>query len=232
MSEPGVGHADSPSSLAESEKGVLENELVIADIAALAREAGFDRTTLLAATPDFRHEIPAEGLGGFAGGAGFHRYWRGFSHALKAHHYILIHMSPNAPATDLPGDTELLAAIEIESPAGGRARFAAGGSGRAVVSVENRSKARWLHAERRGLTRLGGHLFTVRNGTRTLVDFDWLRVGFEGDVEPGSRVVIEVDLPAIEHAGTYEVDFDVVIEGVTWFADRGSTPTPLGISIE
>ncbi len=232
MSEPGFGHADAPSSLAESEKGILENELVVADIAALAREAGFDRTTLLASAPDLRHEVPAEGLGRFAGGAGFHRYWRGFSHALTAHHYILIHRSPNAPATDLPADTELLAAIEIESPAGGRARFATGDGGRAVVAVENRSRARWLHAERKGLTRLGGHLFAVQNGTRTLVDFDWLRVGFEEDVEPGSRAVIEVDLPAIEHAGIYEVDFDVVIEGVTWFANRGSMPTTLGISVE
>ncbi len=232
MSEPGVGHADTPTSLAEGEKGVLENELVIADIAALARAVGFDDTTLLASAPYFLHEVPAGRLGRFAGGAGFHRYWHGFSQALKMHHYILIYRAPNVPATDLLGDTKLRAAIEIESPAGGRARWPAGDAGRAVVSVENRSNALWLHAESKGWTRLGGHLFAVRNGSRDLVDFDWLRVGFAEDLEPERRVIVEVDLPAIERPGAYEVDFDVVVEGVTWFADRGSRPATLAISVE
>ncbi len=184
MSEPGVGHADTPASIAERETGVLENELVVADIAALAEAVGFTDTTLVVSTPNFRHEILAGRLGGFTGGAGFVDYWARFSQYLMVHHYILIYMGSNVPTTERPGNAALLSAIGIEEPTGGGGRQSAGKPGRAIISVENRGNAVWLHGERKGWTRLGGHLFAVKNGSRELVDFDWLRVGFEQDVEP------------------------------------------------
>ena len=232
MSEPGVGHADTPASIAERETGVLENELVVADMAALAKTIGFHDTTLLVSTPYFRHEIPAGKLGVFAGGAGFHQYWAPFSQHLMVHHYILMYRGPNVRATDRPGDAALLATIGIEEPTGGGGRQSAGKPGRVIISVENRGDAAWLHAESKGWTRLGGHLFAVENGARELVDFDWLRVGFEADVEPNDRVVVEVHLPPIERPGSYEVEFDVVLEGVTWFAKRGSQLAKLGVTVE
>ena len=90
----------------------------------------------------------------------------------------------------------------------------------------------WLHAEGRGWTRLGGHLYVVQNGSRELVDYDWLRAGLERDIEPGDRAVLEVALPAIDRPGTYEIEFDVVLEGVTWFAKRGSPTATLNITVE
>ena len=232
MSEPGVGHADTAASVAERETGVLENELVVADIAALAEAVGFGDTTLLASTPYYRHEIPAEKLGTFAAGAGFSGYWSDFTQHLMVHHYILLHMGPTVRATDRPGNAALLASIRIEEPTGGTARQSPGSSGRAVISVENRGEAVWLHAERKGWTRLGGHLYAARNGSRELVEFDWLRAEFGQDMEPEDRALVEVDLPAIERPGSYEVEFDVVLEGVTWFAKRGSPPACLGITVE
>ena len=127
MSEPGIGHADSPASVAERETGVLENELVVADIAALAAAVGFHNTTLLVSTPYFRHEIPAGKLGKFAGGAGFSEYWGRFSQYLMVHHYILIHMGPNLPATDRPGNAALLAAIDFDERADAHRRLTGGG---------------------------------------------------------------------------------------------------------
>lgn len=232
MSEPGVGHADTPASAAERETGVLENELVVADIAALARAVGFEDTTLQVSTPYLRHEIQADKLGRFAGGAGFSHYWANLSQHLMVHHYILIYRGPNVRATDRPGDAALLAGIRIEEPTGGNGQQSPGSSGRAVLSVENCGDAVWLHADGKGWTRLGGHLFAVRNGARELVDNDWLRAGFERDVEPNDRVVVDVDLPAIERPGTYEVEFDVILEGMTWFAKRGSQPAILDITVE
>ena len=232
MSEPGVGHADTPASIAESETGVLENELVVADIAVLAEAIGFHDTTLLVSTPYYRHEIQADKLGRFTGGAGFTHYWGSFSQHLMVHHYILIYRGPSVRATDRPGDAALLAGIGIEEPTGGGGRQSPGNPGRAVIAVENRSDAVWLHGKRKGWTRLGGHLFAVKNGSRELVDFNWLRAEFGRDIEPEGRIVVEVDLPAIESPGSYEVEFDVVLEGVTWFAKRGSKPTRLGITVE
>ena len=232
MSEPGVGHADTPASVAERETGVLENELVVADIAALAEAAGFHNTTLLASTPYLRHEIPAEKLGVFSAGAGFSGYWGDFTQHLMVHHYILLHMGPKLPATDRPGGARLQAALVIEDPADARVQLTAGQPGCAVVSVENRGEAVWLHAEGRGWTRLGGHLFAMNNGSRELVAYDWLRVGFERDVEPEDRALLDVELPVIDRPGSYEVELDVVLEGVTWFAKRGSPTTSLRITVE
>ena len=232
MSEPGVGHADKPASIAERETGVLENELVVADIAALAGAVGFRDTRLLVSTPYFRHEIPAGELGRFLGGGGFADYWANFSEGMTVHHYILMYGRSNVPTTERPGGVALLAAIGIEEAPHVHDQYTAGKHGRAVVSIENRGDAVWLHAEGKGWTRLGGHLFAVKNGSRELVDFDWLRVEFGQDIEPEDRIVVEVDLPAIERPGSYEVEFDVVLEGVTWFTKRGSQPTCLGITVE
>ena len=232
MSEPGVGHADTPASIAEAETGVLENELIVADVAALAEAVGFHETTLLVSTPFLRHEIPADKLGNFAGGSGFGLYWWRLSSHLMVHHYILIHMAPNVPSTDRPGGARLQAAIRIDEPADPRTVQTGAEPGRAVISVENRGDAVWLHAEGRGWTRLGCHLFAVNDGTRDLINHDWLRVGFEQDVEPGDRVAVEFDLPVINQPGSYEVEFDIVLEGVTWFAKRGSKPATFRISAE
>ncbi len=184
------------------------------------------------ASPRYRHEIPAVRLGDFVGGAGFSEYWGYFSYHLMKHHYIRIHKGSNTPATDRPGNAKLRTNISIDNPADSHDRWTAGNPGRVAVSVENRGDAVWLHAEGRGWTRLGGHLFAVNNGSRELVDYDWLRVGFDRDVEPQDSDVVEVDLSAIDRPGSYEIEFDVVLEGVTWFAKRGSPTAALHVTVE
>ena len=71
MSEPGKGHASSPTSIAETAgTGVLENELVIEDVGALAEDVGFGAVNVLAEGPARRYEIPVRELGRFKGGQG------------------------------------------------------------------------------------------------------------------------------------------------------------------
>ena len=167
MSEPGVGHADTPASVAERETGVLENELVVADIGALAAAVGFRDSSLLVSTPFFRYELPTGELGAFTGGAGFSEYWDRFSNHLMVHHCILLHMGTAGPTTARLGDAALLAGISIVGPSNGRGLQPAGQSGHAIVSVENRGSAVWLHAEGRGWTRLGGQLCAVNDELST-----------------------------------------------------------------
>jgi len=57
---------------------------------------------------------------------------------------------------------------------------------------------------------------------RSLVDYDWLRIALPRDVAPGDRVRVNARLPGIHRPGDYVIVFDLVIEGVLWFADRGS----------
>ena len=117
MSEPGQGHAASPTSIAETAAtGVLENELVIEDIAALAEAVGFREVNVLAEGPTRRYEIPVRDIGSFKGGQGFRWYWRDLCHELATHHHVLMHKGRSRPTTERSG--RLSAGLSIVRPRG------------------------------------------------------------------------------------------------------------------
>jgi hypothetical protein len=55
-----------------------------------------------------------------------------------------------------------------------------------------------------------------------LIARDHHRVDLPGDVPPGASTELLFDCPAPAAAGRYELKFDVVAEGVTWFETGGS----------
>ena len=63
---------------------------------------------------------------------------------------------------------------------------------------------------------------------RTLVDFDWLRSALPHDVLPERNARIAVVVPGVQQTGDYRLVFDLVVEGMTWFAESGSVPLELG----
>lgn len=228
MSEPGKGHAETQASQHEVEQyGVLENELVIEDVAALARSCGFTAAHLLVSTGDAPWEIPAADLGAFIQGKGFTRYWEHQSDALTAGHYLVLYKGDPSATTRQPK------AIGADiRPARGSASIetAAGQPARVTLHVRNPTETRWLSARGAGWTRLGGHLYR-RGSTRQVVDFDWFRAELPRDVGQQERITMTVDLPPIPEPGDYEVVFDLVIEGVTWFADRGSRAASIAVAV-
>jgi SAM-dependent methyltransferase len=211
MSEPGRGHAASAPSVAEAEAtGVLENELVLEDIAERALESGFTAARVVLSGAPFA-EIDATQLRPFMGGRGFSRYWKNLCAALDSHHYILLFAGDPTPTTRRP--KQLRAMMRR---VGGSER------GRVVLDIRNAGDTRWLAAENAaGWTRVGAHLY--KDGSpRALVDFDWLRIALPGDVAADERVEVVAPLPRIDRPGDYVIVFDLVIEGVDWFANRGS----------
>jgi SAM-dependent methyltransferase len=229
MSEPGCGHGAAAHSLSEAESGVLENELVLEDVAALAEDVGFRETTVLVASPLVRHEIAARDLGAFMGGRRFVAYWKALCSALEQHHYIVLHKGSPEPTTRRPA--RLSARIDIlrgervlSVPVGTRARVG--------VRITNTSDTQWLAGQEAGSgwTRLGAHLYRDRV-PREQVDFDWYRAGLIHDVAPGEHVTVDAELPRLDAPGEYLVVFDLVVEGLTWFADTGSSPATLRISV-
>jgi SAM-dependent methyltransferase len=229
MSEPGKGHADTEASRHEVETyGVLENELVAEDVGELARACGFRAAHLIVASPQSLWEIPAEDLGPFIQGKGFTRFWETQSDALVTGHYFLLYKGDPQPTTREP--KALGAQIEI---AGARRGLQVRRGEPAVVRVKIRNvcETRWLAGEQSGIgwTRLGAHLLSAEDSS--VVDFDWLRVELPQDVSRDETFRLTVTLPPIESPGTYEVVFDLVIEGMAWFVDRGSRATALTLHV-
>ena len=228
MSEPGQGHAASPTSIAETAgTGVLENELVIEDLAALAEAVGFREVNVLAEGPTRRYEIPVRDIGSFKGGQGFQRYWRGLCQELAAHHYVLMHKGRSQPTTERSG--RLSAGLSIVRPRG-TVTLSVDEPLRVDLRVANLGDTGWLHRgageSRAGWTRVGVHLHEAGEPVGKVVDVDWHRVGLDRDVEPGSEVAVQLDLPGVDRAGVYDLHFDLVVEGLTWFADRNASRPP------
>ena len=219
MSEPGYGHGSAEHSVAEAESGVLENELVLEDVAALAVAAGFGDATVVVASPLVRHEIAAGELGAFMGGKGFTDYWKALCSGLEQHHYLVLHTAASEPTTRHPA--RLTARIDVMNAQG------------TALRVTNIGDTRWLAGEAAGpgWTRLGAHLYRA-GPPRELIDFDWYRVDLPRDVRPGDQVVLQTALPTIDARGDYLVVFDLVVEELTWFSDRGSTPAVLSIRVD
>ena len=223
MSEPGRGHAAAETSVEEASSGVLENELVLEDLAALARACGFAAVNVLVASPRVRCEIAATDLGAFMGGKGFASYWKSLCSGLEQHHYVLLYKGGAEPTTRRPGR----ALARIEAPALVRGRT--GAPTPLQVRAINIGDTRWLKDDP-GCTRLGAHLYRA-DEPKQLVNFDWFRESLPQDVVPGTRLTLPVLLPAIQEPGDYLVVFDLVVEGVMWFADAGSSPASVRLVI-
>jgi SAM-dependent methyltransferase len=96
-----------------------------------------------------------------------------------------------------------------------------------VVTVANTSAIAW-DSPRVGMIRVGNHWLDEAGAM--LVQDDG-RTAIEGGVAPGDERRVTVTVRAPASAGRYLCEFDVVHEGVTWFADRGSRTwsAPVGV---
>jgi SAM-dependent methyltransferase len=230
MSEPGQGHAETEYSLQEMRSsGVLENELLLEDLAALARDCGFAHVSVVASATSTSFEIPADQLGAFMGGKGFAAYWKAYSSALEGHHHILCYKSAPKRTTRRPGT--LLAGIEVVS--GSHVRAQAGSEAVITLHIANRGDTTWLRggSSTPGWTRVGGHLYKRAEAVEELIDFDWWRVDLPSNVEPGHRIEVDVAIPPLAAAGEYVVMVDLVVEGLVWFAGRGSRPAVVDLTV-
>ena len=140
------------------------------------------------------------------------------------HHYVLLYKGSSRTTTERPG--KLSSEIRIVGPAGPVA-LSRGERLRVDLRVRNIGDTCWLHRgvgdSHAGWTRLGVHLHEAGEPVGKVIDFDWHRAEFDGDVEPESGVRMRYDLPPIHRPGAYDLRFDLVVEGLTWFAERGAS---------
>lgn len=91
------------------------------------------------------------------------------------------------------------------------------------LRAENAGLARWpVRGERdtdKGAVHLGAHLLRADEEE---VDWDYGRADLSADLAPGEAAAVELRLRAPAEPGRYVVEFDMVVEHVSWFEDFGS----------
>jgi SAM-dependent methyltransferase len=207
LAEPGPTHSASPQSQAEMRSfRVVERDVDEQVIAAEAATAGFVdcQTGMYLGVPTL---VPAgEFADQLASGEAASAAVRDF----HAGHRLLLLMAPGSEALTSRGRDGLHASLEVVFH----------DDQRGTLTAVNTGGARWIGgSDRPGVVNVGVHL--SRGGE--LVDYDFARIALSADeagIEPGGRVDVDFELPPPE--GSEQLSFDLVAEGVSWFAPLGA----------
>jgi SAM-dependent methyltransferase len=97
-------------------------------------------------------------------------------------------------------------------------KIEASSSVRLSVEIVNLANTNWSMADFGGI-RAGNHWLDADAG---MVIQDDGRASLPALLRPGERCRLELEVRAPVHPGTYILELDVVHEGISWFADRGS----------
>ena len=133
-------------------------------------------------------------------------------------------LAPDEEGTRLPSiDAKAFRADIV--PADRTLELEAGHIGEIVVDVRNTSEATWP-ADR--FINLGNHW---RSESGEMLRIDDGRASIGRSVEPGATVQLSLEMQAPTDPGAYLLDLDLVIEGVAWFAERGSPISTIPVQV-
>jgi hypothetical protein len=137
--------------------------------------------------------------------------------------------SYSPPVRDSRQTSELVASLQVQFREN---RVREGTPLSARVTAENAGSALWLPTSAgRGAVHLGCHLLDPAG---TVINPDHCRClltpGTGTSILPGDRLTMEAQVPS-PRKGRYLLEFDLVAEGVCWFARNGSRTVRLPIEV-
>jgi ubiquinone/menaquinone biosynthesis C-methylase UbiE len=224
--EPGPHHSSSPEAQYEmAHHDVLENDIVLTDIAAIAMRAGF---TEIRVRPLLDHELSLRDYSALT-----RRKWapivanglnRSVRRGLDGGAIFFLHKGPLV--LDSRGAAGLSHRMETT---GAVATTSVGEPWCVEVKVTNTGQARWLaeNVSEPGEVKLGAHLYDSKG---KLLNLDFGRSRTRRDVEPGESLPWSIEL-RFEQPGSYLVELDLVAELITWFEMAGSAPVRIAVEV-
>ena len=126
-----------------------------------------------------------------------------------------VHMPPEAYQA-------LVTAVEVPTS------LSAGQTALTTVEVKNASTVDWNQSVY-GTIRLGNHWRDVHG---TLIIQDDGRTQLPVEARAGSVLRLPVPIQAPQELGSFVCELDLVHEGITWFADRGSATARVAVRVE
>lgn len=241
LQEPGRGHSRQPESIAQMEQfGVLEQDLPPRLLVKACRAAGFSRVLVRPAvelTFGRTRLLPPYPAALFPLAPRLFLSRRLGRLKASIVERLLNLTQPNHIVVATKGDVW----PDSRRPSTMTARFknvmcaaraAVGQPIRFTVSIANTGITRWLartDEQRRGQVRLG---ISLLDRQHKLLALDHYRCDLPRDIAPGETVEIAGELPAFQAPFTGSLRFDLVAEGLQWFAARGSKAHEQQIAVD
>ena len=222
FSEPGTAHAHGAlSDFRMREETIIEKPVSLPHIRRLAFEAGFTRMTVvpLRSANTYAFEYSA----GAPDGERLRQVWEDtLRHSPREHARFALQRGEERPADTLLAPQQLAGRLRADIALVSVTRLVrAGDSFADRLRVTNTGTVTWKARGRR----FGGQVTCgLKVGDRhgQALREDLGRTPLERDVAPGGTVEIVMDVLADLPPGTYELRYDMVVEGVTWFEFQGS----------
>ncbi len=95
------------------------------------------------------------------------------------------------------------------------------------VTLTNTGSSTWS-ATGSVVVDLGSHWYTSDG---SLVEWDGDRAPLASNVTPGQSVTVQASETAPATPGAYQLRFDLVLEGVAWFSNRGTAPGVVNVTV-
>lgn len=219
FSEPGPQHSQSPQSQYEMRHHkVLENDIDLNQIAAMAGAAGFTSVRVKAlvdrdlSLDEYNALFDRSAPGRDALRAGL---WNDTAHTMSNRSVFFLHEGD--AVRDSRSHIGLAHRLTVLSAP---ASVPVGKPFHISIEATNTGEALWLHqnTEIFGIVRLGSHLYDDAGALRSL---DFSRHDLPRQIAPGEAITVEAPV-VINSPGHYRLQFDLVAEGVTWFENVGS----------
>jgi SAM-dependent methyltransferase len=222
FSEPGTSHASQPlSQFRMREECIIEKSVSLPLVRRLALDAGFSRMRIVPLRSADTYSI--DYVDSPRDAAELERIWSDtLLHSPREHARFVLSKGDDPPAdTLLPADKlvgRLAAKIDLvdvaprvpaESPVVDRLR------------IRNTGTVVWKRQGRR----FGGQVTVgvkVCDDQDNVIREDLGRTWIPHDVAPGEEFPVDVTITGVLPAGRYQLRYDVVVEGVTWFEFQGS----------
>ena len=222
FSEPGTAHADAPHSrFRMREETVIEKSVSLPAVRRLAVEAGFSRMRVVPLRSSDTYAFDYTGAAGDA--APLQQMWEDtLRHSTKEHaRFVLYKGDAPPPDTLLPAQQlsgRLAADITLVLAS---TRVVAGEAFADRLRITNTGTVVWKARGRR----FGGQVtvgLKVCDARGDVLREDLGRTPLERDVAPGESIEVEMKVAGDLAAGHYQLRYDMVVEGVTWFEFHGS----------
>ena len=225
FSEPGSAHADEPlSQFRMREERIIEKSVSLPLVRRLAFEAGFTRMDVVPL------RSPDTYLFEYAAAPGdeehLHRIWTDtLRHSSREHARFVLRKGETPLADSLLPAAQLSGRLRAEIIVDEACQSIQQGHSFTVpITVVNTGTVIWRARGRR----FGGQVTCALKVCRTdgeVLREDLGRTPIPRDIAPGEQLELVMTVNGELAPGTYELRYDMVIEGVTWFEFHGS-PCP------